>query len=248
MARHSCLPHGAKGRCNFATPTEVRWNPSGISFTNAASISKLRAGRRTSRSGPRLHCTDLLARQHRKKSVPARRASVDRHLQQTPDVLQFSFAMLRGNSLQLEPAAPAAMNVSQKSNRHAPGKKAYIAVATPPRPDFRHSINVVKRGAPPRTLAIVAFALRTNQSTTSAGICAPKNRPAAANAQQETKQIRARAPETERCLSAYCRSWQGGSIRSCNPFVFVPVDANSHLVSTLTADSAGVQGRCRSRA
>jgi hypothetical protein len=77
------------------------------------------------------------------------------------------------------------MHVSQKTNRHAPRKKAQIAISTPPRPNFRNSINVVQRAAPPRPLAIVALALRTNQRTTSDAIRAPKNRPAITQTQRQ---------------------------------------------------------------
>ena len=131
-----------------------------------------------SRNHLRLPGSKFFPRQHGKKPVPARRTSINGHMQQSPQVLQCSFAMFRGNPLQIEPAAPPAMHVAQISNGHAPRKKTRIAIPTTPRPNFRNSINIVRRAAPPRPLAIVALALRTNQRPASEGIRAPKNMPA----------------------------------------------------------------------
>ncbi len=128
----------------------------------------------------RLLRSKFFPRQHRKKSVPARRAPVHRQIQEEPKVFQRSFTMFRGDSLQLESAAPPAMHVSQESNGHAPRKKTQIAIPASPRPNLRKSKNIVQRAAPARPLAIVALALRTNQISTPDAIRALKNRPAPA--------------------------------------------------------------------
>jgi len=135
---------------------------------------------------------EALPRQHRKKSVPARRTSVHGRMQQSPEELEASFSMLSGNSLQLKSSAAPAMRVDKISKRHLPRKKPVTALATAPRSNFCDTVNIIRRASPPRALAIVALALRTNQITTSAGIRAPKNRLAIATAQDLSMSLQER--------------------------------------------------------
>ena len=123
-------------------------------------------------------------RQYRKKSVPAWRASIQRQAQQLSDKFQSSFRMFAGNSLQLKSSAPAAMHVPQKSQRHFPRKKSVTTFLTAPRPNFRHTINEVRSAPPPRPLAILAIAFRTDQFLFLRGDTHFQNRPAAAATQE----------------------------------------------------------------